>query len=110
MNRSDASSLRAGLEDLCCRWPLSAGVALTADVYLELLRQYVVLWVQKTYPDGKYVFQWIHADSHRQDHPAVLSGIQNSGGLAAIFAVLEHAGLLYPAYFAGESPGDASCQ
>jgi hypothetical protein len=41
-----------------------------ADVYQELLRQHVTLWVQRTYPHGKYVFQWI------QDHPVAVGGIR----------------------------------
>ena len=48
------------------------------------------------------------AGPHRQDHPAVLSGILDSGGLAAIFAGLKHAGLLFLKRIAGKIPGDAS--
>ncbi len=53
-------------------------------------------------------FSRISAGPHCQDRPAVLSGILDSGGLAAIFAGLEPAGLLYLSHFAGESPGSSS--
>jgi hypothetical protein len=36
-----------------------AGERVNADFYQELLRQHVVPWVQKLYPDGKYVFPQI---------------------------------------------------
>jgi hypothetical protein len=42
---------------------------------------------------------------HRKNHPAVLCGIQDSGGLAAIFAEHEHAELLYLGHSAGKSLG-----
>ncbi len=45
-----------------------------------------------------------------QEHPAVVSGILDSGRLATIFAGLEFAGLLSLAHFAGERPGDISRQ
>jgi hypothetical protein len=44
----------------------------------------------------------------RQNCLAIVGGIHISGGLAAIFAGLEFAGLLYMMRFAGESPGYAS--
>jgi hypothetical protein len=43
-----------------------------------------------------------------QDHPAVLCKILDSGRLAAIFAGLEHAGVICLVHLAGENPGDAS--
>ncbi len=52
-------------------------------IYLELLRQQVLPWAQRTNPEGKYVF-W-----HRQDHPGVVGGILDFRGLAAIFARLK---------------------
>ena len=48
------------------------------------------------------------AGPHRQNHPEDLSGILDSGGLAAIFAGLEPAGLLFLQRFAGKRPGEAS--
>ena len=48
------------------------------------------------------------AGPHRQDHPAVLCGILDSDGFAAIFAGLQHAGLLFLQRIAGKSPSDAS--
>jgi hypothetical protein len=44
---------------------------------------------------------------HR-NRPGAVGGIPVFGGLAAIFAGLEFAGLLYILCFAGESPGYAS--
>ncbi len=41
MERSDASGMRAGLADLGCWWPLSAGKQVKAQVFQQLLRQNV---------------------------------------------------------------------
>jgi hypothetical protein len=59
---------------------------------------------------GKYNLVGFSTGPYCQDHPAVLCGILDSGGLAAIFVRLEHAGLLYLASFAGKIPGDVSHQ
>jgi hypothetical protein len=58
-------------------------------------------------PGKKYVFQLI-SGPYCQDHPAVVGGILDSGGLAAIFAGLEPTGLCYLMCFAGERPGYTS--
>ncbi len=72
----------AGLADLGGWRLVFAGEHIKANVYQELLRQHVTLWVQRTYPHGKYVFQWI------QDLPVAVGGILDSGRLAAIFSWL----------------------
>jgi hypothetical protein len=51
-------------------------------------------------------FSRFSAGPHHQDHPAVLGGILDSGGLASIFAGLEPAGFLYLKSFAAKIPGD----
>ncbi len=54
-------------------------------------------------------FSGFGTSPHYQDHPPVVGGILDSGGLAAIFARLEPAGLLYLVHSAGESSSDALC-
>jgi hypothetical protein len=49
------------------------------------------------------------ADPCCPDHPAVVNGILESGGLAVTFPRLEPAGLLYLERFARTKPDDASC-
>jgi hypothetical protein len=51
-----------------------------------------------------------NASLHRQNHPAAVGGILDSGGFAAIFAGLEFPVLLYLQRFAGKNPGFASCR
>jgi hypothetical protein len=48
------------------------------------------------------------ASLRRKNHPAVISGIPISGGLAAIFAELETARLWHQVRFAGNSPSYTS--
>ncbi len=43
---------------------VSAGEHVNADVYQDLLRKHVVPWIQRTYPDGNYVFQQDSAPAH----------------------------------------------
>jgi hypothetical protein len=102
--------MRVGLADLHHRKSVSAGKRVNADVYQELLRPHVIPWVQRTYPDRKYVFHRISTSPHCQDYPAVFGRILDSSGFAAIFTRLEFSGLLYMAHFAGKRPGDASCK
>ncbi len=64
-------------------------------------------WVQRTYSDGNTYSGGFSAGPHRYNHPAVLGRILGSGGLAAIFTRLEHAGLRYFICSVGESPGDS---
>ena len=37
---------------------------ITADIYTSLLRKYVLPWIQRTYPDGNYVWQQDGAPCH----------------------------------------------
>jgi hypothetical protein len=53
-------------------------------------------------------FDRFSASPHCQDRPATLGRILDYSGLAAIFMVLEVAGLLYLQHFAGKSPSNAS--
>jgi hypothetical protein len=46
----------ADLADLHRRRPVFACEYVNADIYQEFLRQDVVPWGRRTYPDGKYVF------------------------------------------------------
>ncbi len=59
------------------------------------------------YSGEKPSFSRFRADPHCQNLPAVVGGILDPGRLAAIFARLEFAGLLYLVRFAGISSGDA---
>jgi hypothetical protein len=43
---------------------VAAGKRINAAVYQNLLRQHVVPWLQRTYPDGNYVFQQDSAPAH----------------------------------------------
>jgi hypothetical protein len=43
---------------------VSASERINADVYQDLLRKHVVPWIQRTYPDGDYVFQQDSAPAH----------------------------------------------
>jgi hypothetical protein len=43
---------------------VSAGERVNADVYQDLLRKHVVPWIQRTYPDGNYVFQQDSVPAH----------------------------------------------
>ncbi len=60
---------------------------------------------RRTYPDGKFVFQWIQHRLRRWNHSAAVGGILDSGRLSTIFAWLELAWLLYLQPFASKSPG-----
>ncbi len=42
-----ASGMRAGFADLGCRWLLSTGELFNINVYLRLLKQHVIPWVQR---------------------------------------------------------------
>jgi hypothetical protein len=48
----------------CPSFSLAPVNASTADVYQDLLRKHVVPWIQRTYPDGNYVFQQVSAPAH----------------------------------------------
>jgi hypothetical protein len=72
------------------------------------LRQHSVSWVQRIYPGEKYAFQRIQRGPAPLKPASAIGGISLFGGLAAIFAGLEFAGLLYITRFAGKSPGYAS--
>jgi hypothetical protein len=83
-HRFAAANLAADLADLCCRWLLFAGKHVNTE---ELLRQHVVPWGQRPYPDGKYAFWWI------QHRPTLLkppigfwqnSGFQQNSGFRQI--------------------------
>ncbi len=43
---------------------VGTGKEVYVDVYQDLLGQHVVPWVQRTYPDGNYVFQQDSAPAH----------------------------------------------
>jgi hypothetical protein len=43
---------------------VGTGKEVYVDVYQDLLRQHMVPWVQRTYPDGNYVFQQDSAPAH----------------------------------------------
>jgi DDE superfamily endonuclease len=43
---------------------VAAGERINAAIYQELLRQHVVPWLKRTYPDGNYVFQQDSAPAH----------------------------------------------
>ncbi len=58
----------------------------------------------------KTSFGGFSVNSHPQEHPAVVGGILDPVKLAAIFARLEPAELLYLEHSAGESPSDLSRQ
>jgi hypothetical protein len=62
----------------------------------------VVHRLQRMHPGGKYIFQQIgSAGPHCQDHPAVVHGILDPGGLVAIVAVKKRCKLFVvwtPAY------------
>jgi hypothetical protein len=56
----------------------------------------------------KMFFCGFSANLHRKNHPAAVSGIPVSGGLATIFPELEPAQLRHQACFAGKSPSYTS--
>jgi hypothetical protein len=89
--------------------PVTNGVRVNADIYQELLRQDVVSWFQRRYPDREYVSSRFSGSSHCQNLPAVLGGILDPGRLTTLFAGHEPAGLLYLLLFAVRSLSDASC-
>jgi hypothetical protein len=70
-------------------------------MYQELLRQHEV-------PIENASFCRFSAGLRRPNHLAAVGGILVFGGLAAIFAGLEFAGLRHQAHFAGKSPSYAS--
>jgi hypothetical protein len=43
---------------------VSAGEQVNGDVYQDLLRRHVVLWIKRRYPDGNYIFQQDLAPAH----------------------------------------------
>jgi hypothetical protein len=58
------------LADLCCRWLVFTGEHVNADIYQELLRQHVVRWGWRLYPDIKYIFLQIQHQPTSQKPPS----------------------------------------
>jgi hypothetical protein len=85
-----------------------ASEGVDAGVYQALSRWHLVPWVQRIYPGKKYTLWRIQRQPAPLKPLRAVGGIPIFGGLAAIFAGLEFAGLLYLMRFAGESPGYAS--
>ncbi len=90
--------------DLGCRLPVFTGKRVNAIVYQALLRWYG--------PLGPEDLSWreirltgIQRRPAQLKQPCGCCGIPIFGGLAAIFARLEFAGLLCVMHFAGESLG-----
>jgi hypothetical protein len=83
-----------------------AGKRYNTCVYQELLRQHVVPWVQRMYPNGKYVFQPIQPQlTPPRPHSSSWRNC-DLGGFDAIFGRLELAGLRYLEHSAGASLDD----
>jgi hypothetical protein len=79
----------AGLADFHHQKTVSGGEQVNTDVYQELLSQHMVPWARRHILTESMPFGRFSAGPHCQDQQAVVGGILDSGGLAALLTGLE---------------------